>query len=251
MTKRLQKLIKKRNKAWKNFKNNPQYHKLDDYKNKRNQVTKTILSNKRTFEENLANRIKTDPKAFYAYVKSKTNLKDRIGPIQNSADVLISDNKEKCEILNDYFSSVFTEENCTNIHNLTLTSNCNTTPQQELTSITLNEERILLTIRSLKSNKSGGTDEINSSYLIGIAEAVTKPLLLLFNSSIETGVIPEDWKNANVTPIFKKGSKRKPENYRPISLTSHICKTLERIISQDIDNHLVINNLITQSQHGF
>ena len=65
------------------------------------------------------------------------------------------------------------------------------------------------------------------------------------------GCIPTDWKIANVTPIFKKGSKLKPDNYRPVSLTSVICKVMESLIRDDIMQHLSINNLIFSSQHGF
>jgi retron-type reverse transcriptase len=68
---------------------------------------------------------------------------------------------------------------------------------------------------------------------------------------MDKGEIPEDWKNANVTAIFKKGGKNSPGNYRPVSLTSNICKIMERIIKDDIVNFLEKNQLIFNSQHGF
>ena len=103
----------------------------------------------------------------------------------------------------------------------------------------------------MKPNKAGGVDQLNSSFLINIANEISLPLTILFKESLSKGCVPEDWKNANVSPIFKKGSKEKAENYRRVSLTSHICKTLERIITQDITKHLEDNNLIRNSQHGF
>ena len=94
-------------------------------------------------------------------------------------------------------------------------------------------------------------DGLNSSYIIGIAEAITVPLTIIFKKTLESGEVPLDWKMANVTAIFKKGSRKKPENYRPVSLTSHIGKCFERIIKEEIVSHLETNNLIKDTQHGF
>jgi len=63
--------------------------------------------------------------------------------------------------------------------------------------------------------------------------------------------IPESWKTANITPLFKKGDKRDPSNYRPISLTSVVCKVLERLIRDHLMNHLKMNNLLSNKQYGF
>ena len=75
--------------------------------------------------------------------------------------------------------------------------------------------------------------------------------MLLYNESINSGIVPEDWKRANVTPLFKKGKKSDVNNYRPVSLTSQLCKILEKIIKRHIDQYLNLNDLISNSQHGF
>jgi hypothetical protein len=74
---------------------------------------------------------------------------------------------------------------------------------------------------------------------------------MIFQRSMDTGGVPEDWKSANVTPIFKKGAKSEPGNYRPVSLTSICCKLLESILRDVLMEHLERNKLINQSQHGF
>ena len=73
----------------------------------------------------------------------------------------------------------------------------------------------------------------------------------LFQASISTGKVPQQWKDAKVAAVFKKGSRGKPGNYRQISLTSQVCKLNESIIRDHMIDHLIINNLIKPSQHGF
>jgi len=68
---------------------------------------------------------------------------------------------------------------------------------------------------------------------------------------LASGVLPLDWRTANITPIFKKGSRTKAENYRPISLTSIVCKILESIIRDNIVDHIKNNNLLNDRQYGF
>jgi len=70
-------------------------------------------------------------------------------------------------------------------------------------------------------------------------------------SSFDTGIVPDDWRTANVTPIFKKGNTNKVENFRPVSLSSQIGKLFEMIIRDSIVDHLEQNGLIKSSQHGF
>ena len=84
-----------------------------------------------------------------------------------------------------------------------------------------------------------------------MADILCVPLASIFSKCQEEGVVPEDWKLANVTPIFKKGSKSAPGNYRPVSLTCIICKVMESLIKDAIVEHLARNSLIRSSQHGF
>ena len=75
--------------------------------------------------------------------------------------------------------------------------------------------------------------------------------MTIFNRSLETGVVPRDWREANVTPLFKKGDPSKPGNYRPVSLTSVVGKLLESIIVDKLTSYLEANNLLKNTQHGF
>ena len=76
-------------------------------------------------------------------------------------------------------------------------------------------------------------------------------IVRVFNLSLKKGVVPFEWKEANIIPLFKKGSRNKSENYRPVSLTSVICKLLERLIKDHMVDFLVKHKLLNSSQHGF
>ena len=104
---------------------------------------------------------------------------------------------------------------------------------------------------ALKPNSAPGPDKISPRFLQSNAEALAPALAAIFNKSLQEGTVPDDWKCANVTPIHKKGTKSDPGNYRPVSLTSVPCRTMEACIKDEIVDHLVTNSLISDSQHGF
>ena len=84
-----------------------------------------------------------------------------------------------------------------------------------------------------------------------IVEQISTPLAKLFNLSLEEGIVPSEWKEANITSLFKKGSRKKPENYRLVSLTSVVCKLIETLIRDHMVEFLVKHKLINTSQYGF
>ena len=103
----------------------------------------------------------------------------------------------------------------------------------------------------MKDNKSPGVDGIPPKLLKEIVEQISTPLAKVFNLSLEERIIPSEWKEANSRPLFKNGLRNKPENYRPVSLTSVVCKLLETLIRDSMVEFLVKHNLINTSQHGF
>ncbi|KAK4818722.1 hypothetical protein QYF61_018701 [Mycteria americana] len=106
-------------------------------------------------------------------------------------------------------------------------------------------------LHHLDTHKSMGPDGIHPRVPRELAEALTKPLSILYQQSRLTGEVPVDWGLANVTPIYKKGRKEDPGNYRPISLTSVPGKVMEQIILSAITRHVQDNQVIRPSQHGF
>jgi len=106
-------------------------------------------------------------------------------------------------------------------------------------------------LKSLKTDKVQGPDNISAKLLATTADLLARPVYMIFKKSLQEGVLPVDWKAANVSPIHKSGSKTSPSNYRPISLTSHVCKVMESLFRDEIVQHLEFNGLINDSQHGF
>ena len=107
-------------------------------------------------------------------------------------------------------------------------------------------------LNSLPSKLSCGPDNIPNVFLKKLSNVISTPLALLFQKSIECSKIPQIWKHANFIPVLKgKGSKFDVSNYRPISLTSNICKAMESIVHKHITKHCDKHKLLSNSQHGF
>ena len=87
--------------------------------------------------------------------------------------------------------------------------------------------------------------------LIELVELISKPIALLLYKTLEHSYLPQDWKRAFVSPIYKKGARNLAENYRPISLTSVVYKLMERFVKDAILNHMATNNLLSRKQFGF
>ena len=100
-------------------------------------------------------------------------------------------------------------------------------------------------------HKSRGPDGIHPRVLKELADVIAGPLSIIFKWSWESGEVPVDWKLANVVPIFKKGKKEDPGNYRPVSLTSVPGKIMEKVILGVIEKHLKDSAVIGHSQHRF
>ena len=105
-------------------------------------------------------------------------------------------------------------------------------------------------LKKLKRNRSSGPDGIHVNVLKEVL-SLDKPLAFLFNQSLTEGYLPQDWRNANITPIHKGGARNQRDNYRPVSLTSQVVKVLERIILDDIWIHIDRTGLLSCEQHGF
>ena len=118
-------------------------------------------------------------------------------------------------------------------------------PDQILREIEINRETGKKELERLNEHKAPGPDGIPNTVLRRCAEELAAPL------EMEEGKIPNEWKQTRIVPIYKKGARCEPGNYRPVSLTSQVCKVMERLVKSAIMDHLEENELLTRHQHGF
>jgi hypothetical protein len=124
-------------------------------------------------------------------------------------------------------------------------------PTPEINKITINTEGAQNLLQHLKPNKATGPDDIPAKSLKEVSIEISPLISFIFQASLDQGQIPSDWKQARVAPVFIKWDRGQPANYRPISLTSILCKTLEHILHSTIITHLEHHNLLSDLQYGF
>ena len=124
-------------------------------------------------------------------------------------------------------------------------------PRNTLNSFIITSDEVESILRSLPTGKASGPDSINNKILKDFAHPLSTPLKDLFNFSLEKGQVPAVWKQANVTPIFKKDDPSEVSNYRPISLLSTVGKALEKIVHKHMFNFFHENQVLTALQSGF
>ena len=123
--------------------------------------------------------------------------------------------------------------------------------ENKLEFFEITEDMVLKELQNLKLGKAAGPDGVKTDYLKVLAEVVVIPLTKIYQKSLVLSCIPSDWKQANITPLYKKGSHADVTNYRPINLTSIPGKVMESLIRDSVVNHLEDNNVILETQHGF
>ena len=106
-------------------------------------------------------------------------------------------------------------------------------------------------LSNLNVSKAAGPDSLRPIVLKELGQVIAPAISIIFQISLDSGTVPLDWKKAQVCPLFKKGDKTDPANYRPISLTCILCKTMEHIIASNLCKHFNRNNILYYLQHGF
>jgi hypothetical protein len=191
---------------------------LDDYKKIEKDVAKKIRLAKKKFEKDMAFNEDRNHKKFSNYVKSKTKARAPIGPLLNKCGTITADKQEMADTLNTFFASVFTTEDKSNMPVKERETNV------DIRSIEFTFEKVLRKLKELRSDSAPGPDKIHPRLLKEMRYELAEPLSVIFTKSLQSCSVPVDWKTAIVIPIFKKGAKAEPGNYRPVSLTSVACK---------------------------
>ena len=218
MTRDLKRLLRKKKRLYNNYKrsNNP----VD--KQKYRQFQKHLNGKLRKAEDDfIAATLDIEPndkpKKFWSYIKAKRQ--DRIGipPLMSDTGIKV-DSLGKAETLNAQFQQVFTQEDLSYIPNAASCGTAGTDP------IIFDVEGIKKLLQNVDCKKANGPDNIPTRLIKDTAPEIVEVVCFLFNQSYALNQLPADWCKANVVPIFKKGAKQDPNNYRPVSLTVALCK---------------------------
>ena len=196
--------------------------------------------------------MKTNPKVFFSFSKSRQKTKAKIGPfIDQSSGKPNPDPDFAADELGRQYSSVFVQPRpnwvVKNVREFFSQDHDGPT----LTDIEFTEEDIESACAELKTSSAAGADGIPASLLKTCRKELSRPLFILWRASLDQGLIPADLLLVLISPVHKGGSRGLPKNYRPVALTSHIVKVFERVVRKSLVKHLEENGMLPSGQHGF
>lgn len=247
MTQHALRKVRRKHSSWIRYLNTKQGSDYLKYVRERNDAAHATKQARKEYEKSIAKHCRKNPKGVWNYMKSTQKIRTKIPNLKKKDGSYTTSDEEIAEVLNEQYYSVFTKENLTNIPNI---------PSKELlteplSDINIHKEEVEKHLKNLLPNKAPGLDGLHPRILKEMAEVISTPITDIFRKSVSSGELPTTWLQAVITPIFKKGDRSDASNYRPVSLTSILCKTLERIIIIHILNHLKSNHLKCKQQHGF
>lgn len=200
----------------------------------------------RKYVQSTENSIRSNPKTFWSFIKTKNSRHNAIPSEIKLNDIVASSGDAICNIFASQFSSVFCGSTDPCLLNDTVHPML---PQNTLSKIAFTEREVLKAINKIDAAKGAGPDGIPPLFIKKCARHLTLPLTLIFNKSLASSLFPTVWKRAKVVPIFKKGDCTDAKNYRPISLLSIFSKIFESLICPILTSH--VKPQLSSSQHGF
>ena len=239
-------LIRKKYTALRNYRKNKTAERKLKLRTLCQQIKYAIRAKHKIYLAKIEASFKEKPKIFWKYHKAILNFRSALNPVITFNNHIAKSPREKAEIFNTYFCSVFrptkTTVNPEVSTSLPLTST-------QLSDITISEEDVVQHLSILDPSKATGPDGISGRVLKECSSVIAPSLCSLFNHSLHSGTVPSERKSANVTPVHKKDKKEPATNYRPISLLSIISKVLERCVCNRFYDH--VREMINKAQHGF
>ena len=193
-------------------------------------------------EENICRN--PSSRKFYSYTNKKLNNSFTIPPLVNHSNQTVSSDVDKANLLNATFHNNFTIDNKSSFYPFHKLSS--SMPDFQITA-----SDILKAVKLSKDKLSLTPEQIPTYFIKRVITSILHPLLLIFNNSLKFSSVPHQWKKSQITPIYKKGDKRIPNNYRPVAQTSSFGRTFEAIQSEKILDHVMSNNLLLPNQFGF
>ena len=226
------------------------------YKILRNKVTNNIRLSDTKYYQELVTKNKNDPKKMGKTIDKilhKTSGTTTLSELKDG-DTIVKGQNQIAEKLNEHFVNIGPK----------LASKLEVKPDddpikylhpndsdQRFSFKLMSEESMLRSLKMLKSGKAPGPDGVPTNLVKDAAKFIAKPLAMIFNASLAKGIVPDVWKLAKITPIFKTGARNEKNNYRPISVLSVFAKLFEKIVHDQLSDFLLSNRKLTMSQFAY
>ena len=253
MSKPPRSLATRRSQLWNDYKNARSTHGrssaaavglLEQYKSVNSEYRSFALTKQSQYEFDLIIQKSDRPKLFHSYIRQKKIGKPRVGPLRESSGQIISDSRNMAECFASSFSSVYSTD-------VLVEAAAHQVSDGNITDIEVTPGIVCAVLSSLDVSSSMGPDDVHPAVLKECSSSLAFPLTMLFRESIRVTCLPNLWKHSLVVPIYKKGVRSDPLNYRPIGLTSVVCKVLERVIYKSLYNYLEDHTVLSSDQYGF
>ena len=202
-------------------------------------------------EDEAVLRIKSNPKAFFSFARSRQKVKAKVGPFLDPSTGLPNPSPDfAAESLRTQYNSVFSAPRPA--WSVTNTSDHFRVVEGEdsLNDFSFSPEDIEKACSELRSTAAPGPDGVPAILLKSCKKELSKPLYTLWRSSLDSGLIPAELLLVLISPIHKGGSRGAPKNYRPVALTSHLIKVFERVVRRVLVRHIDRQGLLPNGQHG-
>lgn len=197
----------------------------------------------RSYISSVENSLKDNPKMFWSFVKSKSNISEMPCSMEFSGSVL-NTGSSICNAFSEYFNSNFLDGPAQ-----TICGGDSASSLASISDISVDINSVSKLLSQLDPWKSAGPDQLPAQFLIRCSKTISLPVSILFTKSLEEGTMPSVWKRAYITPVHKKGSRSCIMNYRPISKLCIISKVFERIVYNQL--YSALKQSFSSTQHGF
>ena len=199
-------------------------------------------------EEKVVAAVKVNPKYFFSHAKSLSKVKSSVAPLARKDGTLTTDPLEKAELLQTQYVKVFSDPAAVDPDWAVRNIEDHAT---EINDIEFSQADIEKAMEELQPNSAAPPGDIPACILKNCRSSLSYPVWILWQDSYDGSTIPPKLKEQFICPIFKKGDRSLPENYRPVALTSHLSKTFERVVRDRLTEFLEKYELHCNTQHGF
>ncbi|CAH8570357.1 unnamed protein product [Schistosoma haematobium] len=237
-------LLSRKRHCWAEYKRTNNDGAYRQYKHIRNTCTKAIREDRLQYQTKLMDKFASNPRSLFRYAASLRQAKTGVsqllgpnGPTNNDGDA--------ANLLAAHYSQTFQPADINFIDDSFI---CNSTG---LSEVDLSADLVFRKLQHLRLDTSPGPDMVHPAILREAASILATPLSVMFSHSLSRGKLPENWKLAHITPIFKGGRRNEPSSYRPVALLSLPSKLMESLICDGLNDYLLSLNFFSPQQHGF